>query len=310
MKSKGLQDIKKIIDPLEIVGDKNAKFNNAKPIDEADKNSIIWIKSDKTNKEEIINSTRASFIITDSSFNRQNISLKEKCIIVTDNPKLTFLRIVQAFFTEKINFGIHPSAIIHQDAKIHKETYIGPHTYIGKCTIGKGTIIYGNCFLYDKVIVGKNVKIHAGTVIGSEGYGYSRNSQGEFEVFPHIGGVIIEDNVDIGANTCIDRGALGNTIIKLGAKIDNLVHIAHNVIVGKHAAVIANAMIGGSVIIDDYAWVAPSASIMNQIHIGEKSTVGLGAVVTKNIPENEVWAGSPAMPIKQLIDIQKKIKSL
>ena len=97
--------------------------------------------------------------------------------------------------------------------------------------------------------VGKNVIIHSNTVIGADGFGYQRNKDGSFEKFPHIGGVIIEDHVEIGANTCIDRGALGNTIIRNGAKIDNLVHIAHNVVIGQNTAVIANAMIGGS-----YGW--------------------------------------------------------
>src|SRR5690606_230154 len=124
----------------------------------------------------------------------------------------------------------------------------------------------------------RNVTINAGTVIGAEGFGYQRNENGEFEKFPHIGGVIINDNVDVGSNTSIDRGALGNTIIGEGAKIDNLVHIAHNVKVGKHAAVIAHAMIGGSSVIGDYSWVAPNSAIRDQISIGNRVTVGLGAV--------------------------------
>jgi UDP-3-O-[3-hydroxymyristoyl] glucosamine N-acyltransferase len=310
MKTFKLKNIIKEIGPVEVFGNINTTFTHAKPIEEADENSIIWIKPDKANKEELINKTKASIIIVDSLINKKRINVENKCLIIAENPKLIFLRIIQVLFYKKINFGIHMSAIISPEAKIHKETYIGPNTYIGKSKIGRGTIIYGNCFIYDQVIIGENVKIQSGAIIGSEGYGYSRNDQGEFEYFPHIGGVIIEDDVDIGANTCVDRGSLGNTIIKKGAKIDNLVHIAHNVIIGKHSAVIANAMIGGSVVIEDYSWVAPSASIMNQLQIGKKTFIGLGAVVTKNIPDNEVWAGCPAMPLKQFIEIQKKIKDL
>jgi len=113
-----------------------------------------------------------------------------------------------------------------------------------------------------------------------------------------VGGVIIEDNVDIGANTCIDRGTLGHTYIKEGAKIDNLVHIAHNVIIGRNTTVIANAMIGGSTIIGDNVWIAPSSTLRDGITIGNSSTVGLAALVTKTIPENEVWAGFPAKLIR------------
>jgi UDP-3-O-[3-hydroxymyristoyl] glucosamine N-acyltransferase len=145
---------------------------------------------------------------------------------------------------------------------------------------------------------------------GPVGFGYSRNEKGELEKFPHLGGVVIEDDVDIGSNTSIDRGTLGNTLIRQGAKIDNLVHIAHNVVVGKHAAVIAHAMIGGSTVIGDYGWVAPSAALMNGIAIGTYATVGLGAVVTKDIPADETWAGIPARPLKEFSAIQRALKGL
>ena len=144
----------------------------------------------------------------------------------------------------------------------------------------------------------------------SNGFGYSRNEEFEFEKFPHVGGVIIEDNVEIGANTCIDRGALGNTVIKTGTKIDNLVHIGHNCVIGKHCAIIANSMLGGSVVIKDYSWIAPSASILNQLSIGEKVTIGLGSVVNKSVPDGETWMGVPAKPLKEFADIQKAMKKL
>jgi len=226
------------------------------------------------------------------------------------NPKLTFIRIVSHFFKSNDFTGIHPSAVIHPSAMIPESSYIGPNTYIGKCIIGENTIIHGNCYLYDNTQVGNNVTIHAGTVIGAEGFGYQRNEQGEFEKFPHIGGVIIGDNVDIGSNTSIDRGALGNTIIGEGAKIDNLVHIAHNVKVGKHSAVISHAMIGGSTIIGDYSWVAPNAALKDQIAIGQNVTVGMGAVVMKNIPNGETWTGSPAKNIMEYVKLQQKLKKI
>jgi UDP-3-O-[3-hydroxymyristoyl] glucosamine N-acyltransferase len=138
------------------------------------------------------------------------------------------------------------------------------------------------------------VIIHAGTVIGADGFGYERNEDGTFEKFPHLGGVVIEDDVEIGANACIDRGTLAPTRIREGAKIDNLVHIAHNVDVGRHAAVIAHAMIGGGTRIGDYGWVAPCACLRDGIVIGTRSTVGLGAVVTKSIGDDATVMGAPA----------------
>ena len=288
----------------------NIFFNNVKPIEEANDESLVWIKGKKENKQELVEKTQAKIIICDANLViTQELSAK-KCFVVVDDPKLTFLRIAEHFFARKKEYGIHISAIIDPEAEISPNSYIGPLTYIGKSKIGENTFIDGNCFIYDDVIIGNNVRVQAGTVIGSEGYGYQRNENMVFEKFPHIGGVIIEDNVDIGSNTCIDRGALGNTIIKEGAKIDNLVHVAHNVVIGRHCAVIANAMLGGSVVIADYSWVAPSASILNQVLIGKNVTVGMAAVVTKNIPEGETWAGVPAKPLKEFIETQKAIKKL
>jgi UDP-3-O-[3-hydroxymyristoyl] glucosamine N-acyltransferase len=285
-------------------------FDNVATIENADEYSLIWIKPNKNNKEELIRNTKAAVIVCDNSVKVDEQVLLKKCLILCENPKLVFIRIAAHFFYQKYNYGIHPSAQIRDEAVIDPESYIGPNTYIGRSRIGKGTIIHGNCFIYDHVQIGNNVTIHAGTVIGSDGFGYSRNESGELEKFPHFGGVVIEDFVEIGSNTSIDRGSLGNTIIREGAKIDNLVHIAHNVVVGKSSLVIANAMIGGSTTIDDYSWVAPSASLLNQIKIGKNVTVGMGAVVTKNIPDGETWTGVPAKPLKEFLEIQKKIKEL
>jgi UDP-3-O-[3-hydroxymyristoyl] glucosamine N-acyltransferase len=222
----------------------------------------------------------------------------QKCLIFVENPKITFLRIANKYFVTTPYKGIHQSAVIHCEAEIATNIYVGPNTYVGKCKIGAGSIIHGNCYFYDNVTVGENVVIHANTVIGADGFGYQRNEDGSFEKFPHIGGVIIEDDVEIGANTCIDRGALGNTIIRNGAKIDNLVHIAHNVVIGRNSAVIANAMIGGSVVVGENTWIAPSASIRDQVTIGNNVTIGMSSLVTKSIPNDEVWIGSPAKKLR------------
>ena len=311
MKKYFVSDILEIVKYVEVVrGPKNNYFQKVSDIGSATANSLIWIKSKNKQVEEIIKNTLAKFIICGPEIDINKLP-PDKSVIIVSDPKLEFIRIIKKLFSAPQRYGTHKTAEIHPDAMIHENTYIGPNTYIGKdCKIDEGTIIHGNCYIYDNVIIGKNVKINANTVVGSEGYGYSRNEKGEFEHFPHIGGVIIEDNVDIGSNSSIDRGALGNTIIKYGAKIDNLVHIAHNVVVGKHTAVIANSMIGGSVVIGDYSWVAPSASIINQAQIGNKSTIGMAAVVTKDVPDNETWAGMPARPMEQFLKIQKGLKSL
>jgi UDP-3-O-[3-hydroxymyristoyl] glucosamine N-acyltransferase len=164
--------------------------------------------------------------------------------------------------------------------------------------------------VFDHTIIGNNVIIQHNNTIGSDGFGYSKNENGELERFPHIGGVIIEDFVEIGSNTCIDKGTLGNTVIKKGTKIDNLVHIAHNVEIGENCYIVANAMIGGSTKIARNTWVSPSTSLRDGIEIGEGSTLGMGAVLVKNQPAKSVWAGNPAKDLKEIIKHNKSVEDL
>lgn len=312
MKQYTINDLTNIIDGnYEVKGNLKGKYvANVKPIDEADEFSLVWFKESKKNSIQKLYDTKSRVIIVENSINLEVDLLKKKCFIVVNNPRLIFLRIVGECFYKKPEFGIHKSAIIDPRAKIHKDVYIGPFTYVGSSIIEKGAIIWGSSYIYDNVKIGKNVIIHAGTVIGSDGFGYSRNENKQFEKFPHIGGVVIEDDVEIGANTCIDKGTLGDTYIKKGAKIDNLTHIAHNVIVGEHSAVIANTMVGGSTKIGNYSWIAPSVSLREGLRIGDNVTVGLGSVVTKNVPDGETWAGSPARPLDEFLDIINKLKKL
>ena len=293
-----------------ILGSQENYFNNAPTSEWINSESLDWINPLKKNKLSYLLNSKARVIICDNSIEIPEETTEEKCIIITKNPKLTFLRIVNNYFLKKVVFGIHPTATIHPEAIISKNSFIGPYVYIGRSEIGDNSIIYGHCYIYDNVKIGNDVTIHAGTVIGADGFGYQRNDEGVFEKFPHIGGVVIGNNVEIGSNTSIDRGALGNTIIEEGAKIDNLVHIAHNVKVGKHSAVIAHAMVGGSTVIGDYSWVAPSVSLRDQIKIGSKTTVGMGAVVTKSVPDGETWAGSPAKPLAEFVEQQNRLKNI
>lgn len=149
------------------------------------------------------------------------------------------------------------------------------------------------------VTIGDNCVISSEVVIGSTGFGYYRDLNGNNAVVPHIGGVRIGNNVDIGANTCIDRGTIDNTEIGDYTKIDNLCHIGHNVKIGKNVFVIALSMIGGSAVLEDEVYVAPGAKIMNQIHVGNNAFVGMGTVVIKDVEKNDVVVGNPAKVIRK-----------
>lgn len=222
-----------------------------------------------------------------------------KTLIFVPKPRLAFSKVVNKFFIIR-NFivGIHTTATICSLAKIAKSASIGPHCVIyGNVEIGENSVIYGNVSIYGDVKIGKNVIINSGVVIGAEGFGYEPDEDGTLVQFPHIGGVVIEDNVEIGANTCVDKGALGDTIIREGAKIDNMVHVAHNVIIGKNCRIICLVGIGGSVEIGDGSFIGISASIKNQNKIGKNAVVGMGAVVTKDVPDNTTVIGNPARPM-------------
>jgi UDP-3-O-[3-hydroxymyristoyl] glucosamine N-acyltransferase len=281
-------------------------FDNVKSLANANESSLIWVKG--KGKQDIIDSTLAQIIVLPEG--EEFTVPTGKVLILVDNPRLAFIKAVEAFFVSKPQPSIHPTAYVHPEATIHEEAYIGPFSYVGKSAVGKNTVIHGNIYIYDDVDIGENVIIHSGTVIGADGFGFEKNEKGEVFKFPHVGGVLVEDNVEIGSNTCIDRGTLDNTILRKGCKIDNLVHIGHYVEVGENAFVIANAMIGGSTKVGAGAWIAPSVSLMNGIKINENATIGMAAFVTKNVPAGETWTGVPARPLAQFVYIQRKLKKL
>lgn len=265
------------------------------PIDLAGPGQVSFCGATARNSKDLLTNTHAGLLILDGALSGTATSAEVLAVIESDNARLDFLRVVQHFFAPARPHGVSPHATIAASARLAPDAYVGPGCTVGEqVEIGSGTVVHAGVHIYERVRIGKNVTIHSGTVIGADGFGYERNDDGELVKFPHVGGVVIEDDVEIGANTCIDRGSLGDTRVCQGARIDNLVHVAHNTVVGRHAAVIAHAMVGGSTRIGDYAWVAPSACLRDRIEIGEHAVVGLAAVVTKDVPAGATVMGAPA----------------
>ena len=285
---------------LQIIGSYNIILTRATSIFEAEFSSdFTFCSLNGMNALNAIRKTKSDIIFIGKDLADDVLQFHHKTFIVVKNPKLLFIKLINTLFPIRFYRYIDPTAIIAKNASIDNLVCIGPNVSIGKCHIGANSIIHGNVRIHDNTNIASNVIIHSGAIIGSDGFGYEKNEFNVLEKFQQLGGVIIESDVEIGANTTIDRGTLDSTTIGVGTKIDNLVHIAHNVKIGKYVAIIAHAMIGGSVTIKDYAWIAPSACIRDGVTIGENALVGLGAVVLNDVDNNNVVVGNPAKVIRK-----------
>lgn len=294
-----LQDVLSYIseDIIQQIGmmDNNIKLTGIAAIGNKEPNKIDWIAKDNKEKQKLAENSNSRIIICDQEINYNEIIKKQnKVLIYVNEPKLVITKIGNYFFSPRQIVGIHPSAVIHPDAKIGKNVSIGAYSVIGKCNIAEKTIIESNVRIHDNTIIGMNCFIDTGVVIGAKGFGFVKDEKGDLLRFPQLGKVVLGDNVEVGNNTCIDRGALKDTIIGRNTKINNLCHIAHNVTIGENVMITGMVNISGSSVIGDNVWVSPNATIRDYINIGDSAHIGMGAVVTKNIPANELWIGNPA----------------
>ncbi len=241
-----------------------------------------------------------------------------KVLIRVANARVGFARVLPLFFPEAPPApGVHPSAVVAGSARVDPSAHIGPHCVIGEnVTVGAGAVLRGgnhvgghsvigaqtqlfpNVVLYAQTQIGQRVRIHAGSVIGSDGFGYVLDG-GVHRKVPQVGQVIIQDDVEIGAGVTIDRGALGPTIIGKGTKIDNLVQIAHNVTIGENCLVVAQAGIAGSTKIGHSTILAGQAGLAGHLHIGNNVIVAAQSGVMRDIPDGGKWLGAPAQPDRQ-----------
>lgn len=303
-----LNDIIIIEKEIIIINDNYFKtIKSFRPIQDADSDSLVFIVANSLHRDDLIKNTKAITIICDGLPQNADV-YKNKCLILSENPKLLYARIVNKTLEKQIEWGIHPTAVIHPEAKIAQKVKIGPYVTIGNSIIGEGTIIHPNVSIYDNVRIGKNVIIDSGTVIGASGFGYVRDENNIPVSFPQLGGVVIGDNVEIGANVCIDRGALQDTIIGNNTKIDNFSQISHNDIVGENNYIIGSVL-SGSVTVGNNCWIAPSR-VMNKKHIGDNVTVGFGSNVINNLESNKTYLGNPAVEIDRYTKIQLLLKKL
>ena len=303
-----LSEITKLVGG-ELSGDPKIVISGISGIKEAKEGEITFLANPKY--DSLLQATHASAIIAP----KDTVS-STKPLIKTDNPSVAFAKIVSVFAPSAICHpkGIHPSAIISIKAKLGKDVAVGANTiieenaeigdsaiiygncYIGNDTkIGKKTIIYPNVSIRERISIGNNVIIHCGAVIGSDGFGFAK-VKGVQEKIPQIGTVVVEDDVEIGANVTIDRARFDKTIIGKGTKIDNLVQIAHNVIIGENCLIVAQAGISGSTVLGKEVIIAGQAGLVGHITVGDNAIAAAQAGVTKSIPANTMVSGYPARP--------------
>jgi len=299
---------KEVIDYLKIrkfkyefIGGKEIELDSFSSVKKLNNNSITWIKNVsifdfstlECNTDLLIVCNKVNIDVLNSNFN----------FIFCENPKEVFFVILEHFFSqEKYEDHISPSANV-VSKKIGKNVYIGNNSYVGsEVQIDDYTVIKNNVSLEGKIRIGKHTIVHSGVVIGTDGFGYYEDNLGNQKKVPHYGGVIIGDNVEIGANTCIDRGVIEDTEIGNGVKISNNCNISHNVVIGENVLITAGSLINGSTKIGKGSYLAPGTIIRNQLEIGENSYIGMGAVVVKNVEKNVLVTGIPAKIIKRYGD--------
>ena len=292
----------------EVLGDGNVPLAGFSPADTARPGDLTFAENEDYFRRA--EQSAATAILVSAGF-----TSTRKVLIRVRNPRVAFATVLPLFFPErKFAPGVHPSAVVAGSAQVDPTAHVGPLCVIDErakigpsCVLEAGAYVGPDCQLAEDVRlfpgvtlsantqVGARVRIHSGAVIGADGFGYVFD-QGRHLKVPQIGHVILEDDVEIGANSCIDRGALGPTIIGRGTKIDNLVQIGHNVAVGEHCILCGQAGVAGSTKIGSYTTLGGQVGLAGHLKIGNQVTIAGQSGVMHDIPDGEKWFGSPAQP--------------
>jgi UDP-3-O-[3-hydroxymyristoyl] glucosamine N-acyltransferase len=290
----------------QVVGDGSVVLSRFAPADHAVEGDLTF--AENADYFERALQSRASAIIVDGKYSGAG-----KVLIRVTNARVAFARALSLFFPEPVlPPAVHATAIVAASARVHPTAHLGPFCVIGEqaqigagcvlhgssyvgadCRLGEHVVLFHNVTIYPRAEIGHRVRIHSGAVIGADGFGYVPDD-GAHRKVPQVGNVIIHDDVEIGANVTIDRGALGPTVIGKGTKIDNLVQIAHNVVIGEHCLVVAQVGIAGSTKLGNHVTLGGQVGLAGHLKLGNRVSVAAQSGVMHNIPDGETWLGYPA----------------
>jgi len=291
-----------------VIGDPNIVIQGINSLEHATESDISFYFSPKY--KALLKVTRAAAILT-----KERIEYFPGPQVLVDDPKRAYVELAALFATPVPRYpgisseaqvhesaiigdgvSIYPFVYIGEEAKIGNETILFPGVYVGKgVSIGSKTVIYPNVTILENTVIGSEVIIHSGTVIGSDGFGFVQQEKASIKI-PQLGNVRIEDKVEIGANCCIDRATFGSTVIGRGVKTDNLVQIAHNVIIGENTIIVAQAGISGSVTIGKQVLIGGQVGIADHLEIGDRAMIASQSGVAKSIDAGQIVSGTPALP--------------
>ena len=298
-----------------IEGDRNAAVSAFAKIEEGRPGSLSFLSNPKY--EQYIYETLSSIVIVSNDLELKE-PVKTTLVRVAD-PYGAFAKLLELYAANKVQkTGISEKAEISEYATLSENCYIGsftviedgakigngvkvyPHVYIGdNVTIGQNTTIYAGVKIYEGCVIGDNVIIHAGAVIGADGFGFAPDGNGSYSKIPQIGNVIVGDNVEIGANTCIDRATMGSTIIHKGVKLDNLIQIGHNAVVGENTVCAAQVGIAGTSKVGSNCMFGGQVGIAGHLTVGDNVQLGSKTGVSNNIPDDQTYLGYPAMQVSK-----------
>lgn len=316
----------------EIDGNADLDIERLSKIEEAESGDITFYANPKY--EKFLSSTEASAVLVSRNADLKELQKRKSkiALVKVEDAYRAFLQLVDVFYPAPIpqTRGIHPSAVVAKSAVLGEDVSIGANVFVGeRCVIGKGATLYPNVVLSDDVSVGeytilyanisvreqckigKRCIIHSGTTIGSDGFGFAPTPDGTYEKIPQRGIVVIEDDVEIGANCTIDRATIGETRIKRGVKLDNLIQVAHNVVIGENTVIAAQTGISGSTKIGKNCIIAGQVGLVGHITVADRTTIGAQSGIPKSITEpGKTYFGYPAKEHLQALRVEGAIRQL